>query len=90
MELCDSAFGAGFWRISARVEQWRQTCTPFMCAGAGAQGWCDIMLHSSISTEEGNEVDNKILIEQWFLGVLQMERGVARGSNQGGRVARWR
>lgn len=36
MERGRNGFGAGFWRISARVEHWRQVGSRPVCAGAGA------------------------------------------------------
>lgn len=50
MEQSGSPNGASFWQNSARVEQWRQSFHRPVCAGAGARGWCDIMLHCSISS----------------------------------------
>jgi len=71
--------GAGFRRISARVEEWRQICGPFVCAGAGARGWCDITLHSSISSIQVKKMEGKQLIERVFLGFFEMEAKRVQG-----------
>lgn len=38
MELPESAFGASFWRISARLEQWSQIASPLRVCGRGCAG----------------------------------------------------
>lgn len=62
------------WRVGGKL------AAPFVCAGAGAQGWCDITLHSSISSIKVMEMGYKILRELGFSVVWQMECGVAGGS----------
>ena len=76
IDRMEPVFG-GFLRV------WRfggKLAVPFVCAGAGAQGWCDITLHSSISSIKVIEMGYKILRELALSGVWQMERGVAGGS----------
>lgn len=46
---------ARVWRIGAKL------AGPFVCAGAGAQGWCEIMLHSSICFQEDEDLKGKAL-----------------------------
>ena len=38
MERRDCAFGASFWRISARLEEWRQIVSPLRMCGRGRAG----------------------------------------------------
>ena len=64
MEQASDANGAGFGRISARVEDWRQIRCCLVCAGAGARGECGIMLHSSISSIGEKKMESKQLNRQ--------------------------
>lgn len=46
----------------------------YVCAGAGARGWCDITLHCSISSIRRRVFSNKILKGLANLGVCEMEQ----------------
>ena len=61
---------------------WRnggKSAAPFVCAGAGARGWCDITLHSSISSIQVKKMEGKQLIERVFLGFFEMEAKRVQG-----------
>lgn len=61
---------------------WRnggKSAAPFVCAGAGARGWCEFMLHSSISSIGEVKVKDKQLIGRGFQRLREMEAKVATG-----------
>ncbi len=73
MERAEQVFGGRFRRISAHVEEWRLTCSLLVCAGARARGWCDIMLHSSISSIGEVKMEDKQLKRFGFSRWRQVE-----------------
>ena len=56
---------------------------PFVCAGAGVRGWCDVSFHSSISSEREWRMVYKILGLLVFAGLWQMEQRIE------GEIAAW-
>lgn len=73
MERAKWVIGGRFRRISAHVEDWRLIFGRLVCAGAGVRGWCDFMLHSSISSIGEVKMGDKQLKHCAFLRWRQVE-----------------